>query len=754
MTTIVKRIAKGSTLTVAELDANVTNLNNTKLETTGGTLTGLPVLANQDVDIISPVYPTTKPSLNLDFTRGQLDPRITFVRNNTATYYDGQTSALAEQNLVLQSQFVSSWPALNSTLTANSVVAPDGATTAATLIPTAVSGAHGVVQSAGVIGNQYTYSVYGKSNGYTNLQLYADSSGNFNATFDLTAGTAASTGGATVSIVSIGSGWYRCIATFTQASSTRLNIQGFPTGATASNFGNTFTGDGTSGVFLWGAQLEQRSSATAYTPTTTSAITNYIPVMKFAPAGVARFDCDPITGKSLGLLIEESRTNLLTYSTDFNTSTNWLLIRASKIANSIVAPDGTQTGIKLIGNTTPNVSHWISDYSPHAVTAGSSYTFSVYAKAGEYNYATLYPNVSHASTMGYPVFFDLTTGAVSQSNYTPSGYTNILSSSVNVGNGWWRISITAYALCSNVDVHPAIGVVSVGTGGTDGTDLTTQNGYSGIYVWGPQFEANGSSLAIRNSTIGTGSTTTAIVLDAGASVVDGTYVGNRITYSGLQEIRTITAYVGATKTATISVAASVAPILGASYTIVPALMTSSGFATSYIPTPTVAVTRAADQASMTGTNFSSWYNQAQGTFSYTANVNCFDNSGSANGNFIVGLGLSTNNDTFSSFSHWQFRRLFARPTLNEIGQLYTSKLLVGAVSYNTSTLLLSATMGGILLDNNIALVSVGSALNYDRLGIGNIGRAVTNTPAGSVHIKKISYYPIALSSSNLVALTS
>jgi hypothetical protein len=37
-------------------------------------------------------------------------------------------------------------------------------------------------------------------------------------------------------------------------------------------------------------------------------------------------------------------------------------------------------------------------------------------------------------------------------------------------------------------------------------------------------------------------------------------------------------------------------------------------ATSYIPTTTTAVTRAADFASITGTNFSSWYNQLQGTF--------------------------------------------------------------------------------------------------------------------------------------------
>jgi len=38
------------------------------------------------------------------------------------------------------------------------------------------------------------------------------------------------------------------------------------------------------------------------------------------------------------------------------------------------------------------------------------------------------------------------------------------------------------------------------------------------------------------------------------------------------------------------------------------------FPTSYIPTTSSTVTRSADVASMTGTNFSSWYNQGQGTF--------------------------------------------------------------------------------------------------------------------------------------------
>ena len=49
-------------------------------------------------------YPTVSPTLNLDFANSAtVDPRITFVRNSTATYYDGKTTAMAEQNLLLYS---------------------------------------------------------------------------------------------------------------------------------------------------------------------------------------------------------------------------------------------------------------------------------------------------------------------------------------------------------------------------------------------------------------------------------------------------------------------------------------------------------------------------------------------------------------------------------------------------------------------------------------------------------------------------
>jgi hypothetical protein len=89
-------------------------------------------------------FPTISPSLSLDFANVQaLDPRITFTRASTATYY-GTRTALAEQNLLLYSQEFdnAAWTKTSTTVTANSTTAPDGTTTADTLIPNTTNTYH------------------------------------------------------------------------------------------------------------------------------------------------------------------------------------------------------------------------------------------------------------------------------------------------------------------------------------------------------------------------------------------------------------------------------------------------------------------------------------------------------------------------------------------------------------------------------------------------------------------------------------
>lgn len=67
-------------------------------------------------------------------------------------------------------------------------------------------------------------------------------------------------------------------------------------------------------------------------------------LLKTAAANAPRFDHDPITGESKGLLIEEQRTNLLTYSEQFDNAAWALYGGASKTGTNVAAaPDGTTT---------------------------------------------------------------------------------------------------------------------------------------------------------------------------------------------------------------------------------------------------------------------------------------------------------------------------------------------------------------------------------------------------------------------------
>lgn len=187
----------------------------------------------------------------------------------------------AATNACLQSQALatSPWSGGLSTVTNNAGAAPDGTTTASSIIPTAVNGPnHYASQAITVTANEFVAcSAFVKVIGsYTGLRIWCgETLGDTNAfwgAFDLT-GSGQSQGDKTGTgifkgtfIIPLGNGWYWC-GVWGANTTTTAQWQAFvfPNYTNAVN-STSYTGDGTSGLLAWGAQLE-RNGAVALPPT-------------------------------------------------------------------------------------------------------------------------------------------------------------------------------------------------------------------------------------------------------------------------------------------------------------------------------------------------------------------------------------------------------------------------------------------------------------------------------------------------------
>jgi hypothetical protein len=586
-------------------------------------------------------FPAIKPSLLLDFANTkQLDPRITFTRASTASFYNGVTTAKAEENLVLQSQTFenASWTYNAVAVTANTATAPDGTTTADTFAFLDTATARGYQAFVGN-GSSYTFSVYVKyiDKQWIYLRLTDSGSTPRYVWFDIQNGTIGTTEtGITASITASTNGFYRCVATIsTSVSGNFAMVGGVNANTSVSNVGQTGS------LYIWGAQLEQRSAVTAYTATTTQAITNYIPALQSAASGVARFDNNPTTGESLGFLIEESRTNLNVYSSDFSNAV-WTKVQGSITANIIVAPDGTLTGSKFVESTATTTQHNV--YQIGRTIGATSNTASVYLKAGERTavYFVIYDVSTNAGA-----YFNLANGTITS---TDSGVTSSITS---VGNGWYRCVITrTTASTANGGMNVFI---------NSGSTSYTGDGFSGIYIWGAQLEAG-------------------------------------------------------------------------------------AFATSYIPTVASQVTRAADNASMTGTNFSTWFNASEGTL-YVDAIADATASGASRFIGITNASGTTQIDIYrntGSVFGYVFSSGAAQANMS-LGSVAAQSSFKATLAYKTNDVAGSSN-GAVVVTDTSATIPV-----VDRMFIGSSSGSFqwSNSP-----IKKIAYYPLRVTNANLQALTS
>jgi len=169
------------------------------------------------------------------------------------------------------------WTKSNTTITANTTTAPDGNTTADKLIATAITAGHGIFQPISGGNASMSFSVYAKAAEYNYILIggmWAGNSHGCDYYFNLTDGTfnlGLNNGLATnitAKSTDVGNGWYRISLSFTNDSSmTRITIcpsNNNTNTVNSASHQSTFLGNGTSGIYVWGAQAENGLNVTPY----------------------------------------------------------------------------------------------------------------------------------------------------------------------------------------------------------------------------------------------------------------------------------------------------------------------------------------------------------------------------------------------------------------------------------------------------------------------------------------------------------
>ena len=356
-----------------------------------------------------------------------------------------------------------------------------------------------------------------------------------------------------------------------------------------------------------------------FTRSSTGTYVDEFGVIKTAASNEARFDHDS-SGNSLGLLIEESRTNLVTYSEQFN---SWPTVQAITVtANAETAPDGTMTADRISQSASTNATRYLAN---RRVSYGSqTVTMSVWAG-----------KVSGTDSGGRLVFAFVGDGGIRQyidptSTWQRYTYTRTLGSSGSANIG----------IISEWDINGA----------------ANNNVYA---LWGFQAE-----------------------------------VGS--------------------------------------------------FPTSYIPTTSSTATRSADVASMTGTNFSSWYNQSEGTtvsnartFTPTGTDACiYGYSGAGSSERMEHNAKASYQFLIYDTSGVEYRQDTANYTQDQ------TSIAAFAYKLNSANSSLNGTLG--TEDTSVNLVTPNEI---------NIGARFNSTFPLNGHISRITYYDRRLTDAQLQALT-
>jgi hypothetical protein len=432
------------------------------------------------------------------------------------------------QNLLLQSQTFNTSPWANAnllTINQTATTAPDSTSTGNSFIPDTSTNVHRVTVGVSVTsGVTYTASVYAKANGYNYLYFNAFVLFNAHTTFNVSTGVITTTGAGTATITSAGSGWYRCTitGTATATQTINLNIQVNSTQTLATD--DTFAGNGTSGVYFWGAQLETSPTVHTYQVTTTAASSSS-PKISLSGGGSIGLES---TGS---LYVQPAGTGALQAQATTSTATGGNARGANAVdwqtytrgAASQVA-SGTASGV-LGGarNTSSATASVVVNGTDNNASANNAFIGAGASNIGSGTYAFIGSGQSNTASGLYNfIGAGQSNTAAGYFNFIGAGFTNSGTASAAVTTNTTTIAVSAATTIylSSVNANIKVGQYITGTGITAGTYATS------TVTTGTAAVMNTSTISGTTLTVGSLASGTIIagMVLTGTGVTAGTYI--------------------------------------------------------------------------------------------------------------------------------------------------------------------------------------------------------------------------------------
>lgn len=208
-------------------------------------------------------YKLTGASEDVDSPFAQSIPSRVTIRGNGALVYDPRLDPYpgfdVGPNLLSSTKDFSNatWTKTNATVTTDTTTAPDGTTTADKLVESTATGLHRVFDEPGTLtlDTRHSISIYAKAAGRNWIVVRATSEDNVNyrTWFNLSTGAIGTVSGDHDSLIEdVGSGWYRCSININSGATDSVVSRVYYAMGDADG-SDSYTGDGTSGVYLWEA---------------------------------------------------------------------------------------------------------------------------------------------------------------------------------------------------------------------------------------------------------------------------------------------------------------------------------------------------------------------------------------------------------------------------------------------------------------------------------------------------------------------